>query len=245
MSFRRRLKNKKPPEGWELIEDVIEDFEQQMTEAVNEEHEGKRKAELTYKIHRIHWEKNRFIYDLMYQRKVMSRELFDYLCREKVADGPLIAKWRKPGYEILCSMLAIQKGNHNFGTTSHCRVPLHLRASQQRITPDVQSGCISCASGDGRFGGPIWWNTPLEEEGGDAEDNRAMWAQPGARSRKRGQAGEGGEPVAKRVQHGDGGRSPARGEGREGGAAVDDEEIPAEVQQRLAALKGSMAKTVD
>lgn len=72
------------------------------------------------------------------------------MVREKIADGALIAKWRKPGYEILCSMLAIQKGNHNFGTTSHCRVPLHLRASQQRITPDVQTGCISCVSGDGR-----------------------------------------------------------------------------------------------
>lgn len=44
-------------------------------EAVNEEHEGRRKNELTWKIHRIHWEKNRFIYDLMYVRKVMSREL--------------------------------------------------------------------------------------------------------------------------------------------------------------------------
>lgn len=119
--------------------------------------------------------------------QVMSRELFDYLVREKIADGPLIAKWRKPGFEILCSMLAIQKGNHNFGTTSHCRVrhvsthlasdtstclstvidmrlrldlllqvPLSKRAGQQRITPDVQIGCISCASGDGRFGGPVW-----------------------------------------------------------------------------------------
>ena len=39
----------------------------------------------------------------------MSKDLFDYLVREKIADGPLIAKWRKPGYEILCSMLAIQK----------------------------------------------------------------------------------------------------------------------------------------
>ena len=46
---------------------------------------------------------------------------YDYLVREKIADGGLISKWRKPGYEILCSMLAIQKGNHNFGTTSHCR----------------------------------------------------------------------------------------------------------------------------
>ena len=54
---------------------VIEDFELQMKEAVNEEHDGKRKSELTWKIHRLHWEKNRFIFDLMYQRKVMSREL--------------------------------------------------------------------------------------------------------------------------------------------------------------------------
>ncbi len=128
---------------------------------------------------RIHWEKNRFIYDLMYNRKVrwshravlcrggtmnvcastwvewrtwldaqaapsklcqlgvgslfaspapacphwllplpcllralqvMSRELYDWLVREKIADGALISKWRKPGYEILCSLLAIQKG---------------------------------------------------------------------------------------------------------------------------------------
>ena len=75
MAYRRKLKNKKPPEGWELIEEVIEEFEGQMKEAVNEEHEGRRKNELAWKIHRIHWEKNRFIFDLMYQRKVMSKEL--------------------------------------------------------------------------------------------------------------------------------------------------------------------------
>lgn len=100
------------------------------------------------------------------------------MVREKVADGALISKWRKPGYEILCSTLAINKSNHNFGTTAHCRVPLKKRAPQQKITPNVQTGCISCASGDGRFGGPIWWNTPLEEEGLE-EDNRAVWSQKG------------------------------------------------------------------
>lgn len=68
---------------------------------------------------------------------------FDWLCREKIADGPLIAKWRKPGYEILCSMLAIQKGNHNFGTTSHCRVPLRLRAAQvSEPTSSIAGGSI-------------------------------------------------------------------------------------------------------
>jgi bud site selection protein 31 len=53
-----------------------------MKEAVNEEHEGKRKNELTWKINRIHWEKNRFVYDLMYVRKVsicQSTWLRDYL----------------------------------------------------------------------------------------------------------------------------------------------------------------------
>jgi len=81
--------------------------------------------------------------------------------REKIADGGLIAKWRKPGYENLCSMLAIQKSDHNFGTTSICRVPIGSRAGQQLMSPDVKIGCISCASGDGVNGGPIWWNTPI------------------------------------------------------------------------------------
>jgi hypothetical protein len=58
-----------------MIEEVVEDFEQQLKDAVAEENEGKRKCEASWKIHRIHWEKNRFIYDLMYVRKVMSREL--------------------------------------------------------------------------------------------------------------------------------------------------------------------------
>lgn len=215
MSYRRRLKNKKPPEGWGLIEEVIEDFEQQMKEAVNEEHEGKRKAELTWKIHRIHWEKNRFVYDLMYQRKVMSRELFDYLVREKIADGALISKWRKPGYEILCSMLAIQRGNHNFGTTAMCRVPLRLRAPHQRITPDVQTGCISCASGDGRFGGPVWWNTPMEDDKGEPEEeNRAIWGQGGGPA-------EGTELVV----------------GMKRPEPAEDEELDDEVKQRLKQLR--------
>ncbi|KAL4437469.1 hypothetical protein ABPG77_003450 [Micractinium sp. CCAP 211/92] len=254
MSFRRRLKGKQPPEGWELIEEVVEDFEQQMKDAVNEDTAGKRRNETTWKITRIHWEKNRFIYDLMYNRKVMSRELYDWLVREKIADGALIAKWRKPGYEILCSLLAIQKGNHNFGTTSHCRVPMRQRAAQQRITPDVQTGCICCASGDGRFGGPIWWNTPLEEAEETAEQNRALWGQgepePEPEPEERQQqppGGSGGEEeeeeeaaAAARRQ------AAAAGEEEEGPGASrkrpyeedEEEEMDDEVKKRLAALRG-------
>jgi bud site selection protein 31 len=218
-SFRRRLKNKRVPEGFEKIEDVIEDFEQQLRDAVNEEHEGKRKNEGNWKIHRLHWEKNRFIFDLMYTRKVMSKKLYDFLVREKIADGALISKWRKPGYEILCSLLAIQKNNHNFGGTSHCRVPMKNRTPQQKITPDVQTGCICCCSGDGKFGGPIWWNTKVDE---DEEANRAVWGNDSDEDDR----GEGGKEDER---EGDGG---AKKRLRE-----EEEELDPEVAARLAKLK--------
>lgn len=104
MAYRRRLKNKKPPEGWELIEEVIEDFEGQMKEAVNEEHEGRRKNELAWKIHRIHWEKNRFIFDLMYQRKVMSKELVRLCCLCRTASA--FAVWAVM-LDTACCMVSI------------------------------------------------------------------------------------------------------------------------------------------
>jgi len=75
MAFMRRLKGRAPPDGWELLESTIEDYERQMRDAVAEDHEGKRKNETSWRIHRVHFEKNRFIYDLMYKRKALSREL--------------------------------------------------------------------------------------------------------------------------------------------------------------------------
>ena len=62
------------------------------------------------------------------------------------------------------------------------RVPLRNRSGHQRISPDVQTGCISCCSGDGKFGGPIWWNTPVDDADVEAEASglqlRSQWAQP-------------------------------------------------------------------
>jgi hypothetical protein len=153
---------------------------------------------------------------------------FDWLVREKIADGPLISKWRKPGYNILCSMLAIQKNNHNFGTTSHCRVPMKQRGAQQRITPDVQTGCICCASGDGKYGGPIWWNTPMDGEEEPAQANRATWTQAGQAGAEEGVAGP-SEPVEPPGQK----RVYTEGPGQD-----EDEELDPQVKRRLAALQG-------
>merc|ERR1712194_385257 len=165
MSYRLKVLQKKPPPGWDLVEPGIEQFERQMKEAVEEPHEGKRKAECTWKIHKIHWERNRFIYNLHFVDKKISKALYDYLCRTKIADGPLIAKWRKPGYEYLCSLSAIDTRNTNYGTSSICRVPLHLRGD--RPTPSITTGCITCASTD--KGVPIRWCTRMNLQKRKAE----------------------------------------------------------------------------
>lgn len=50
-------------------------------------------------------------------------ELYDYCLKEKIADGNLIAKWKKQGYENLCCLRCIQTRDTNFGTNCICRVP--------------------------------------------------------------------------------------------------------------------------
>lgn len=156
----RTLTTRKPPEGWDDVLPQLEEFQAQMRDAVNEPHEGKRRNEATWKITRIHHERSRYIYELYYKKKAISKELYDFLLQEKWGDAALIAKWKKPGYEYLCSLQAIDKRNSNFNTTAICRVPLHLRKSGG-TGPSVTTGCISCASQEaGRMGGPIWWDTP-------------------------------------------------------------------------------------
>ena len=160
------MKRKPPPEGWDLIEPTIEMYEQKMKEAVEEPHEGMRKAMSTWMITKLHFEKNRFIYEAHYKDKKISKELYEWLVDMKLADQMLIAKWRKPGYETLCSLMAITKNNTAFGTASICRVPIKARSGT--ITPAVNTGCISCASGDG---GPIWWNDPRPDFNKDRRDD--------------------------------------------------------------------------
>jgi len=63
--------------------------------AENEPHEGKRKAEAVWPIFRIHHQRSRYIYELYFRRKTISRELYDYCLREGIADANLIAKWKK------------------------------------------------------------------------------------------------------------------------------------------------------
>ncbi|KAG0483160.1 hypothetical protein HPP92_011244 [Vanilla planifolia] len=136
----------KYPEGWELIEPTLRELEGKMREAENDPHDGKRKCEALWPIFKISHQKSRYIYDLYYRRKEISKELYEFCLDQGYADRNLIAKWKKPGYERLCCLRCIQPRDHNFGTTCVCRVPKHLR--EEKVIECVHCGCAGCASGD-------------------------------------------------------------------------------------------------
>ncbi|KAJ3189670.1 Component of the SF3b subcomplex of the U2 snRNP [Irineochytrium annulatum] len=114
---------KPPPEGFDLIEPTLNDLQKQMREAENEPHEGKRKVEPQWPIFRIHHQRSRYIYEMYYKRKAISKQLYDWCLKMDYADEALIAKWRKAGYEKLCCLRCVQPRDTNFNTTCICRVP--------------------------------------------------------------------------------------------------------------------------
>ena len=58
-----------------------------MRDAENESHEGKRKSESLWPIMRISHARSRYIYELYYKREAISKELYDWLLKEKYADA--------------------------------------------------------------------------------------------------------------------------------------------------------------
>lgn len=45
---------------------------------------------------------SRYIYELYYEKEAISKQLYDWLLKNKYADANLIAKWKKQGYEKVC-----------------------------------------------------------------------------------------------------------------------------------------------
>lgn len=142
--FGRRIKQ--APEGYDYIEPTLTALENELREKVNEPHEGLRKNESQWPVHQINWQKTRYIYDMYYTYHRISKELYDYCIINKIVDAALIAKWKKPGYERLCSTYVINPRNYKFGTVSICRVPKHCLAPGTEIE-DPMTGCRGCASG--------------------------------------------------------------------------------------------------
>ncbi|KAI9146145.1 cell cycle control protein cwf14 [Paraphysoderma sedebokerense] len=137
-------RSKRPPEGFDEIEPTLKEFEQKMREAENEPDEGKRKVESLWPIFRLHHQRSRYVYELYYKRKAISRQLYDWLLKEGYGDANLIAKWKKPGYENLCCLRCIQARDTNFGTACICRVP-KKDLDADTVVMCQHCGCRGCA----------------------------------------------------------------------------------------------------
>lgn len=141
-------KQRQPPEGFDYVEPTLTALENELREKVNEPHEGLRKTESQWPIHQINWQKSRYVYDLYYTYGRISRAVYDYCIENKIVDAALIAKWKKSGYERLCSTYAINPKNYKFGTVSICRVPASQLPANTQVE-DPATGCRGCASGSG------------------------------------------------------------------------------------------------
>ncbi|KAG5440677.1 hypothetical protein PCK2_000265, partial [Pneumocystis canis] len=113
----RTLREKPPPEGFDDIEPTLQDFAQKMKDIENEPHENRSRQGVLAPIFQVHHQRSRYIYDLYYKREAISKELYEWLLKQGYADGNLIAKWKKNGYEKLCCLRCIQTKEMNFNST--------------------------------------------------------------------------------------------------------------------------------
>ena len=60
-----------------------------------DEHDGKRKCEALWPIFKLSHQRSRYVYDLYYRRKEISKELYEFCLDQGYADRNLIAKWKK------------------------------------------------------------------------------------------------------------------------------------------------------
>lgn len=145
--FGRRVKT--APDGFEILEPTLTALDNELRERVNDPHEGLRKNESLWPVHQVNWQRTRYVYDMYYTYSKIPKEVYDYCIINKVVDAPLIAKWRKPGYERLCSTYVINPRNYKFGTVSICRVPKKMLGDDGVGVEDPTTGCRGCASGNG------------------------------------------------------------------------------------------------
>lgn len=143
-------KAKKPPKGFNYLVPVLSALENELRDKVRESNAGKRNTESMWPVHQINWQRSRYVYDMYYTHGKISKKVYDYCIKNKLVDAALIAKWKKPGYERLCSTYVINPNNYKFGTTSICRVPLKDRSPEAMTAQDPTTGCRGCSSGVGQ-----------------------------------------------------------------------------------------------
>ena len=143
----RRWGKKKPPAGWDYIEPTLNALASELREVNSTTSGGKQKLEANWPIIQLNNQRTRYIYDMYAVHQKISRELYMYCVKVKMVDAALVAKWKKSGFEKLCSVFVIDRRNFPFGTTAICRVP--RKSLGNKIIFEAHTGCRGCASGSG------------------------------------------------------------------------------------------------
>lgn len=143
----RTSRSKAPPAGFDDISEILNEFGDKLKDAQNAPTEGKKKNQLLWDIYRIHHQRSRYVYELYYKKEAITKELYAYLLKKNYADGNLIAKWRKQGYENLCCLRCIQGKENIHEGTCICRVP-RKDIKDDKPVECVTCGCRGCASSD-------------------------------------------------------------------------------------------------
>ena len=132
----------KPPAGFELIEERLNDFKAKMREAEAETTEYKRKTELLWPILRLTHQRTRYVYQ-MFLKKVISQDVLNYCQQLALIDSGLVSYWKRPGYEHLCCLQCAQKTSQ-FGGACICRVPANQLATMDPFECKA-CGCRGCS----------------------------------------------------------------------------------------------------
>lgn len=144
-------KGKKAPDGFENLQPTLEAFQDKLKDAqATALQKTSRKSEALWEIFKITHQKSRYVYEMHYKKKVISRELYDWLLKNRYADANLIAKWKKQGYENLCCIKCIQGAESNNEGTCICRVPKATLEKNKNVTfkECINCGCHGCSSSD-------------------------------------------------------------------------------------------------
>lgn len=106
-AIRHSSKRKPPPDGFEDIENDLLIFSNKMKDAQNKPPPSGPRHQAQWEIFQISHQRSRYVYELYYEKEAISKKLYDWLLKNGYADAMLIAKWKKQGYEKVCTPVIV------------------------------------------------------------------------------------------------------------------------------------------
>jgi len=98
------VRRRQYPKGWYIIKPTLDEFADKMSRAEQDIRRGQRKVDSLWPLFQIRHQQSRYIYDMFYTIKMISKELFEYCLENDIADKSLIDEWKNQGHENLsCS----------------------------------------------------------------------------------------------------------------------------------------------